>query len=640
MNTQENIIINPVISPEPQTIQDHPNTQNLRKFFIIPWVLFLLTFSIGGIFLYFTTKTTAHIDVVASSELILQSAPPVDTINTWSTKTPKSIPQEKNTQSWTTKEVTEDPKINTQNQSNISKVYKIKSYKKNENNSYEYISYWSAISIGGGRILTNAHVVLDENDIPTGNYNLCVPKNDSEAPECIGVLELIKYDKTNDIALLFLLKDSPDLWQPVDTTEREVSMGDTVKIYGYPSNGGSTLSLTEGKMSGMEKLHYKVDANIDNGNSGWGAFDKDNKFIGMPYVARVWLTTMGYIIPNKMINEFLLEEWDITRYEKYDTNFENYINTINKTIQEQKIVNPFFNFDGFQRAWFKLVSVSGDIESGYSTYEFTTISENTRITISVPHITGKARVPYIADILKLKNNFESFEVMDATQTGWKLVLKQVRAEWLKKQNGNIDTNYALYFYTTQWINYTITTKSKRGEKKKVENAIKLFLENLELAKDTIVSTWNNFINVYSGSIDIPDWVYVQESCEGKCGYAFILNENKSIILGIDEKIFADNHWVTLPILRDASRKVMEQFEEVNTYSIEIKKNKKWVSYILAKTKISDTSEKIVATFIGSNNPKSFTLYSFSLIVDEWNEYLESAFEQVIDWFSSNLPTPE
>jgi hypothetical protein len=62
------------------------------------------------------------------------------------------------------------------------------------------------------------------------------------------------------------------LW--TETRSRE-----TVKVYGYPSNGGDTITFTEGKISGFDKGHYKIDANLDSGNSGGGAFDKDNNFI-------------------------------------------------------------------------------------------------------------------------------------------------------------------------------------------------------------------------------------------------------------------------------------------------------------------------------------------------------------------------
>ena len=55
----------------------------------------------------------------------------------------------------------------------------------------------------------------------------------------------------------------------------------------------------------MDKGHYKIDANIDAGNSGGGAFDKDGKLIGIPYVASVGYSTLGYIIPVSMIRDFL-----------------------------------------------------------------------------------------------------------------------------------------------------------------------------------------------------------------------------------------------------------------------------------------------------------------------------------------------
>jgi hypothetical protein len=57
-------------------------------------------------------------------------------------------------------------------------------------------------------------------------------------------LRLIKYDVLKDIALLEPINKSY-LGIPIELNDRKLSLGETVKVYGYPGNGGSTLSFTE-----------------------------------------------------------------------------------------------------------------------------------------------------------------------------------------------------------------------------------------------------------------------------------------------------------------------------------------------------------------------------------------------------------
>lgn len=109
-------------------------------------------------------------------------------------------------------------------------------------------------------------MVLDDNNMPTGNYNLCISDSFEAIPNCKAGLRLLKYDKTNDLALLEPIGDI-SLGTPVEGSERKLDLGETAKVYGYPANGGETITLTEGKVSGLDGGHYKIDANIDAGNS-------------------------------------------------------------------------------------------------------------------------------------------------------------------------------------------------------------------------------------------------------------------------------------------------------------------------------------------------------------------------------------
>lgn len=126
----------------------------------------------------------------------------------------------------------------------IQKVFKVQTYYKNADGSYTYYSYGSAILIGEKQILTNAHVVMGRDDLPTGKYNLCITKDGIEQPICVTALKLLKYDTLKDIALLEVLSDV-SLGAPLELIDRKLTLGEVIKVLGYPSNGGETLSFTE-----------------------------------------------------------------------------------------------------------------------------------------------------------------------------------------------------------------------------------------------------------------------------------------------------------------------------------------------------------------------------------------------------------
>lgn len=84
------------------------------------------------------------------------------------------------------------------------------------------------------------------------------------------------------------------------------TIGDSVRVYGYPGSGGSTLTVTEGIVSGSEYTSFgpvfKTSAKIDTGNSGGIAVNQDKGCsIGIPTWANAGeIEGLGYI-----------QSWDI-----------------------------------------------------------------------------------------------------------------------------------------------------------------------------------------------------------------------------------------------------------------------------------------------------------------------------------------
>ncbi|MDO8664474.1 MAG: serine protease, partial [Candidatus Liptonbacteria bacterium] len=89
----------------------------------------------------------------------------------------------------------------------------------------------------------------------------------------------------------------------------DIKIGHRVTVFGYPSFGGDSLTVTDGIVSGIEYTAYgaiyKTSAKIDKGNSGGLAIDNNSKCgIGIP----TWATSgafdgLGYIQSWDMITK-------------------------------------------------------------------------------------------------------------------------------------------------------------------------------------------------------------------------------------------------------------------------------------------------------------------------------------------------
>ncbi|MBP7061800.1 trypsin-like peptidase domain-containing protein [Patescibacteria group bacterium] len=187
----------------------------------------------------------------------------------------------------------------------LNQIFKIKSYQKNYLfGTIENIAHGSAVLIDDNTLLTNAHVVVDEYQNPTGMYEICRSLTMNTDPICFTYADLIYYDLENDLALLSL-PDDVDLSNPITLATSTARENDQVTTYGYPRDGGDTITSAKGVVSGYEKGMIKTDAAINFGNSGGGAYDKYGRLMGIPtQVAE----NIGYLIPVDKIQTFLDKE--------------------------------------------------------------------------------------------------------------------------------------------------------------------------------------------------------------------------------------------------------------------------------------------------------------------------------------------
>lgn len=114
---------------------------------------------------------------------------------------------------------------------------------------YVLQQYGSAVLISGNILLTNAHVITDSNNGLTLQYEACQTLSDQESPKCFSTLQLLKYDKNNDLALLQIVNPSTTMPAPVVIGSGTLSVGAAIRVIGYPANGGETITTTQGTIA-------------------------------------------------------------------------------------------------------------------------------------------------------------------------------------------------------------------------------------------------------------------------------------------------------------------------------------------------------------------------------------------------------
>jgi S1-C subfamily serine protease len=166
----------------------------------------------------------------------------------------------------------------------------------------------SGLIINGGFILTNAHVASDATFLEVQRHG------ETKRYEA----EVVYISHEADLALLRTKEAN------IFTNVKPLDLGDLpqtqqeVEVYGFPI-GGTTLSITRGVVSRIEKQNYahtdenliavQIDAAINFGNSG-GPVISNGKVVGVAMQSGFFTENIGYMIPTPIIQHFLKDVED------------------------------------------------------------------------------------------------------------------------------------------------------------------------------------------------------------------------------------------------------------------------------------------------------------------------------------------
>lgn len=148
-----------------------------------------------------------------------------------------------------------------------------------------------------GLILTNYHVVAE-----TGDWNslgVSITQRIDQPPQPAFQAYIVAASPALDLAVLqiYQLANGDDV-EPEDLNLPYVEIGDAdilvlgdeLNVFGYPGIGGSTITYTQGQVSGFnpqegieyERAWIKTNTTISGGNSGGTAVDEEGLLVGVP----------------------------------------------------------------------------------------------------------------------------------------------------------------------------------------------------------------------------------------------------------------------------------------------------------------------------------------------------------------------
>ena len=152
-----------------------------------------------------------------------------------------------------------------------------------------------------GYILTNFHVIGDtETRQIYKNHAILFTEFPDQPPVFKNSAQIVATDPTYDLAVIKINLDNKGnkvntrfTAMPVGNSN-DLIPGDAITMVGYPGISGSTITFTQGLMSGWlgedfesgGKNWIKTDGKISHGNSGGAAFNERGELIGVPTAGR------------------------------------------------------------------------------------------------------------------------------------------------------------------------------------------------------------------------------------------------------------------------------------------------------------------------------------------------------------------
>ncbi|AHC13743.1 S1 family peptidase [Salinispira pacifica] len=149
-----------------------------------------------------------------------------------------------------------------------------------------------------GFILSNYHVILDQSGQPAPHMTVGLTLDQRSPARELFTAEVVRWDAEKDLALLKVISGRYGQALPEDFRlnhfslgePRDLKLSESLHFLGYPAVGGLgskvTISYTRGTVSGFEQrgegLYIKSDGEINYGNSGGAAMDRDFRLMGIP----------------------------------------------------------------------------------------------------------------------------------------------------------------------------------------------------------------------------------------------------------------------------------------------------------------------------------------------------------------------
>lgn len=152
--------------------------------------------------------------------------------------------------------------------------------------------FGSGSIVGDGTyVLTNQHVSGD------GECDLSIWLTDTTADAPVNYVrgEVVISDAERDLAVIRMYDPAGQPYfdpsrGPMKFSSSVPKLGDKITILGYPGLGGSTITLTSGDFSGVDKSenfdYFKTTANMNPGVSGGAALNSAGELVGVPTAGR------------------------------------------------------------------------------------------------------------------------------------------------------------------------------------------------------------------------------------------------------------------------------------------------------------------------------------------------------------------
>ncbi|MEK7544809.1 MAG: trypsin-like peptidase domain-containing protein [Patescibacteria group bacterium] len=400
-----------------------------------------------------------------------------------------------------------------------------------------------------GIIVTNNHVIKDENDDAYETFEVCFTLSQEKSPFCNYSASLIAANKEMDIALLKI--------DPIDFTGNVIptsfpflsyknagnaKTGDKIQIVGYPNTGKETVTITEGQISGSSDengvRYMKTDAAVSGGNSGGTALDTQGNFIGIPSFLISRQDNLGYILDlkgaEKWIDENKVKSPTVNeKAKKFLIQQKSTINKAKATKKYEQSDYPHFKIESKENWRFD-----------YITRDLVLLKNTIEGNESWMTITNKL-YPYKVGKPHLDKMFEGFDDNKNYVTGYtrnQTFLNGIFAHRINYNSSNKEyVTYVIpYGYSVITIDYDIDLQNKEKSVKAHEEILKTF-QILTPAENSPQKIQKFTFDNPKFSVETTDDWFVQKTPMGSTGVTTSLleftrsdNADSSIIVTYDK----------------------------------------------------------------------------------------------------------